>query len=334
MGEPENALSYFQRCFYYLIPQFHDIKDENGNPTISSITVILNDINLLEVFNQKAIALSKFPNSDSLRKSLMTYKEAIQLIDRVRLGFQDKKTKISFAKLAKKIFEGAIVVSLELGMKGDAFSFTEKSKNFTLLEGMRTYKALKYGGVPDSLVKREVNLKSEIARLEKDFFQVNDDDIFEKLRLLKEEQESLLDTLKTNFERYYNLKYDVSVLTLTDIQQNLLDDNQTMIEYFIGEDKSYAFVLKKGEEIKVISLPISTDTLRNWVNTFVNAIYVPYIKSDDLKIKKLQEHYNPTRSRELYSKLGFELYEVLISPIKKKFPEFLTERIVIIPDDI
>ena len=56
---------------------------------------------------------------------------------------------------------------------------------------------------------------------------------------------SLLDSLEHNFPAYYDLKYQSYVATISDIQNDILNAEDTLIEYYMDDSSMYILTLTK-----------------------------------------------------------------------------------------
>jgi len=113
--------------------------------------------------------------------------------------------------------------------------------------------ALQYANLPDSLLEQEKNLKIAITFHKKQLNEaIEYEDITEKERLDKilfEEQQQysqLIANLENNYPDYYRLKYQQNKTHLTDVQQ-ILDDQTTLIEYFVGDRAVYILSIQKNQ---------------------------------------------------------------------------------------
>ena len=147
------------------------------------------------------------------------------------------------------IFDKAIqAASLQQQVK-EAFQLSEKSKTQTLLEDIQYNEALMATQLPDSLLKLERALKTEIADLEKRFFnkEPGRDSTSDHARLF-EQKKALNDFilhLEQNYPDYFRLKYNTIQPSIATLQQALLNDSTALIEYFTGDSTLYVFTLTR-----------------------------------------------------------------------------------------
>ncbi len=257
----------------------------------------------------------------SLQNSINTYKQADTLIQTMRQSFTNYQDKLTFSKTAKEIYEGAIAAQLvlyevEKDQKSleQAFYYAEKSKANTLKELLTDANAKKFTGLPEDLIALEKELRIEksfykssiteelsnkkvdstkISTFENELFRVN------------RSQDSLIDVLEQNYPKYYELKYQNSIVTVANIQQQL-DDQTTVVEFFTSDSTTYAFTISK-EAIGVKTL--HTKELTKKIETFRSQVIE----------KDLQQ----------YKQQAYELYTTLIAPIRDQLKG---DQLLIIPD--
>ena len=223
----QKALSFQQQSLKYLLPSFH-FQDDYKNPPIN---IIRDRPTLIESLNDKAKTLKNLAVVKEQEKNLEaaknTYDLLIQLIDQVRFSFESDASKQFLAKNAKDIIENAIEVYSELykidkdpNYLNTVFHLIERSKSGILLDALAETDAQTKAGVPIHFVNRERHLKKEISGLEaniKEEASTENLENREKIILFNRQLDKLIDTLKTNYPKYHQLKYAVAEVTLNDI---------------------------------------------------------------------------------------------------------------------
>lgn len=309
------ALQSYQLAIIAVVYDF-DNTDVKKNPTLDNI---VHQVELLKSLSYKAKTLQLMEN---YKASLEVYQLCSQLMDKMRSSFQHSGSKLLFMEQGNTIYEEAIVTALALGDKKTAFEFAEKSKAMLLLEAMRGVEARL--GLPEDLVKKESDLKIDIAYYERKIWEERQKDepseenikkweslIFD----LKEEYTALKDRLETDYSDYYASQYNSEVSSVKEVQRNLLNSKSAMVSYFIGEEQVYIFTItKKGIEVTTID---KTDNLTDWVNNMRLCL------QRDSRIK----NYHAT-----YYETAFQLYNIFLQPALRNLPKGI-EQLIIIPDD-
>ncbi|MEZ5058805.1 MAG: CHAT domain-containing protein [Saprospiraceae bacterium] len=215
----------------------------------------------------------------------------------------------------------------------ETFSFAEKSKATILQSQIKETDALHYANIPDSLLKKEYDLRIDITYNEKRRQDKMNEGLSETdtlvLRIssrlfdLNQEYEVLKQKFETDYPEYYKLKYDLSTVSLEEVQNKLLEKDQTLLEYFVGDSSIYLFVVKPDDYI-VEEVKMDFD-LESLVATLQSGLYDYYKTPASDRTDELYE-----QSVTQYAKVAHQLYEKLIEPVKDK----LNENLVIIPDGI
>ena len=197
----------------------------------------------------------------------------------------------------------------------NAFEIAEKTKSRLLKINLNAVNATRFNNVPDSILIKDRELKKSISKYEKLKFESKNDSILndctDKLFLLKRKKDKLYDLILTQYPKFHNLKYNHKVIDVSSIQQQL-DINQTLIEYFIGDNNIYLFTITKNKyKVKSIEIPQDFD---QWVIQLRNSIY----------------NYDDEKQTNQYLASAHLLYNTLIKPIKKE----LKQKLIIIPDGV
>lgn len=256
---------------------------------------------------------------DSLTFSLKIALVADRIITKVRKTMFSKKDKIDLGKISSKIYEEGIKCCIQLrnvGVKTDSISqaalyFSEQNKASVLSNMIAKANALKFAGLPDSLVEVEKKLISEIENYRRLLLEDENEDeqisLRDKIFNAERKYEDLNVFLEKKFPQYYSIKNSTTKTDFTDVQ-NHIDKNTAVVSYFIGENKLYILVVTT-EEFNVINVS-GKSHIKNDVNDFVSSL--------------------KTGEIDQYSNANIGLYEKLIAPIEDEIKG--KSKLVIIPD--
>ncbi len=211
----------------------------------------------------------------------------------------------------------------------ESFDFAERSKAMLLYEAMQETNALAVSGIPDSLLQQEYDLRIDIAyhdkkRQEKLSESAAHTDstvltIGGKLFDLNRRYEALKSRFEANYPQYYKAKYDLSTISLAEVQNDLLQPGQSLLEYLVGDSNIYVFLVRRDtfyvHEIK------HDFPLEQWVRDMTKDGIYGYSKQDNERKKETTANY--TRS-------AYQLYEKLVAPVA----DWLTEQVVVVPDAV
>lgn len=291
----------------------------------NSNKIVLNRIELFEAL--EGLAKTKLAKGQ-IDEAYIIYEATIQKIEETRSSFHDNASKIQLAGIVKRIYEGALKTTVRLNRLEKAFHLSENSKVYTLLEGMRHYKAMNIKGLEKEL-KEEKDLQKIIAALEIEFVTLEDGSL-EKGRVsnkILQKRDSLnrfYSKMKDN-PQYQTLVMNTPPPDIQTIQNSLLKKDQALIEYFVGEDSMYAMLISKDTALQIITLDCDEQELDYLVDKLLS----------NLRKEELKRQKNPIGDQKLdpqNSHLTFAgaLYEKLFAPLSANLKEI--KNLIIIPD--
>jgi CHAT domain-containing protein/Tfp pilus assembly protein PilF len=323
----EQALHCYQQAIIALVSDFEN-QNIYSNPPLKNIS---EEIRLLSIFAKKAATLEalysqKTKDIKDLTFSLLTYDLAIQLVDKISRGYKAEASRLFLRENAHDVYCQAIDVAYDLyqlthneEFKHKAFLFAEKSKARVLQQALLDSKAKKFGGIPDSLLEQEYQLKNELALYDKKIFKEREqgsagDSI--KIRFwqdrifgLNRNYESLMARFETEYPEYYKLKYQAPVVSPWLLQKKIAEENFTVLEYFVTDNSVITFILTKNSFDMIAS---SKDSLfENRIKTMLSAL-------------KSSDYFG-------YASKASLIYQLLIAPIESQIS---TQQLIIIPDGL
>lgn len=195
------------------------------------------------------------------------------------------------------------------------FDLSEKNKSALLRFSMNDVR-LKNSLVPEEIVSVEHDIDQRLTTLKSDLqkaFQEEEKEgsvisdlerqIFSTLR----ERELLVVDIEKNYPEYYDLKFNTTTASVSVVQNEILEGDQSLVEYFIGDSSIYVFVISKSD-FKIKRLPIP-----NGLEDMI-AQLPGYLKVEDL---------------ENYADVSHKLYNALVRPLNLN-----SEKLIIVPDGI
>lgn len=270
-----------------------------------------------------------------LLNSRATYRHCLALVDRFRDDLPTIGAQTSDLAEIHHIYEEAINIELEVtgskkgGAPESAFAVNEKSKSFLLYAGIRESQAIHFDQIPEEIRAKESNLRQQISQLENKRNtetgkgKKGDDpamiELMSKLFDVRRAYESLIKIIENQYPEYYRLKHDLQVESVSNVQQNLLQPDQALLEYFVGDSSIFIFLVKK-DDYRVIEVK-KDFPLENRVQQLRHGIY--------------GYHTNPKRTDKLrdsciaaYIQSATALYQKLLAPVDSLLPR----RVIIVPD--
>ena len=214
MNRGEEALQSYQNAIGVLL-----VKENNVLKTADVSDLIAPE--LLDAFAAKARILPKIhANLAGFHATFETLNKCDTLISRLMITYDADNSKYFLAEKAQPIYAQAIEIAYQLSQnttiekarfyQNAAFNFCEKNKAIVLLDNLKDQKAKHFGGIPDTLLAAECNLKADIAFAEKQLYDAPDslkttckNAIFTAKQVFLNFQKQL----EIDFPTYYNLKF-------------------------------------------------------------------------------------------------------------------------------
>ncbi len=259
---------------------------------------------------------------------------ADQLIDHLRISYTATASKLVLAQSAQAIYSDAVHLSTTIGDLTEdktyyeqAYYYAEKSKGLILLEALKKSEAASFTGVADDRLEMIDQIETEIGSLETQLFLLQQrpqgnikarvDSLHKLIFGRKQSLKESIQKLEKDYPEYYRLRYETDPPNIIWLQSHLLEENESILEYFLGNRFLYIFVVNKTD-FQVVSLPIPEDfrsIITNYNNTIRNFPFVP--------TKELPSNI------ESYAKAAFSLYQYLIAPVEG----LIHHRLIVIPDE-
>ncbi len=286
------ALDYYQKALISNSDNFN-YSDPKINPGsehfYNSNTLISTMFAKAQAFMDKST--HKTLKFSDLKISLKTLYACDSLIDVMRQHKTNESDKIALGNSANQVYEtGALLCHLmayEAVRKEQyyeqSFYFAEKNKSAVLLEAIADASAKSFANIPDSKLEIERSFKDEIAFYTHELAKKPGGDIEknyrEKLFEQRNEYSLFVSNLEKNYPRYFDLKYNVSVPSVAQLQTTL-DDKTAIISYFLtpGTNRIFIYIITR-DKFKVENIPMTEDLgrhihgLRNGINYKVYDIY-------------------------------------------------------------
>ncbi len=311
-----NSLKSFQEALKIISPNFTSTELQ-AVPTSQQINATLVGIQVIASKTKALVQYGKvYDDRASLDAALKHYEVISGLIQRNRQSFQSNVSKHILSGEVLSLYEEAIEVALALydtyteqEYLAQAFQFAEANKAAILLEELQANLALGQGNLPDSVKQKEENLAITINFLDKSILEAKENNREKEWIAKLEDQKftaaqmrsQLIRQIEVNSPDYYKLKYQVQTSSLEMIQNQLIKQGQGLLEYFVGKQRAYVFLIVKDS--------IAVEVIEEWeacqqqVNDLVNLLG--------------KAPLSPTFNTELLNikELGHALYLRLLNPI-------------------
>jgi CHAT domain-containing protein/tetratricopeptide (TPR) repeat protein len=194
--------------------------------------------------------------------------EATDTIESVRVNLKSQQLRTLYLASVRKYYEFQIEVLMKLhqqrpneGFNARALQISEKSRARSLLESLREARAEIRQGVEPSLIEKEQSLRRLIAEkageqtrlLSGKYTEENARDMAQQLEALTTEYDSVQSRIRQTSPRYAAL-IEPSPVGVEVIQKQLLDQNTLLLEYSLGEQKSFVWAVTP-DSVKSFELP-------------------------------------------------------------------------------
>ncbi len=306
-GNLDSASHYYQNAIESSINNF-------GNTALYSdlkLKEVISPIHLLESLVLKAetfyLLYSKnSTNNSNIENALDTYLLALDLLEKMRMELQTESSKILLSDNYFGFFEKATNVALELYRQTKnqtyiefAFKFSESNKANILHQSIFDSKAKLFSGIPDNLIKKEKELRVDLAfyNTELNKEKQKKDEAKDSSKIMRFEDNSfdlnieyqeLLSRFEKEYPKYYNMKYKNEVISVKDIQQRL-DDYEVLLEYFVGDSTLFIFTIDKNNYDVYSGTSPENSTIKKLINSIYNQDTDKYLESSYALYKKLIE---------------------------------------------
>lgn len=313
----EESLSYFQKALTANSFNFES-KAFAHNPGPQEA---LKPLYQLVILMRKARAFETYYYGYSLKKShlenaLATLIEADRHIELLRANRTSKKDQLALSDLAAEVYEDAQRICLTLDevslfkteYPAKAFYYSEKSKAISLLNALVESDAKRFSKVPTDLLEKENALKADLSYYNTQLALAGTSEEREEIRKtlfeLQQTYQRFMQDLEEEYPQYFNLKHNVSVSQVEDVQQSL-KANEVLISYSIAPktDRVYMYIIKK-EEFEAKQLPYLNDILR-YIKGFRNTVYYRLENRFDELAYQLYKWLIPKKSITAGEKLIF-----------------------------
>lgn len=329
-NNPDSAISGLLKATHALFPSDQST-NYFENPSPESIPL---DPFISIFFSKKAeILYSAFQKTDSveyLKAALDAYMLGINEALKSRKSLVTIRSKAIYSKQFNNHFDRAIAMASDLYNRDQSSEnfrkllwISDQSKSATLKDMLKKESNSRLG-LPEELIAREMDLKTQINFLEQTIYksgitrkiQSGNEDEMETQKLIeaKAELTELTAALRTTHPRYYNLMYGQDEKYGTEYFERLVMRNKNLedyliIDYFESEDKIYAQYVK-GKKSGVLSVPKT-----------------PELKASVARFKECLNNKNDVD----YQSEAYFIYQQILEPILESVK---TKSIVIIPDGI
>ena len=263
---------------------------------------------------------------------------AIEVIESLRTKVASQELRASYFASVRQHYELYMDVLMQLdkvrpaeGFAAAGFAISEKARARSLLESLQEARADIRQGVDINLLERERSLQQTLYEKTARHAQVlgSSSDAAEAEALSKEidrlsiEYEEVRSQIRSSSPRYAALT-QVQPLSLSKIQQQVLDDGSLMLEYALGDERSYVWAITRSE-IFSYELPA-----RSEIETAAQDVYTSLTASQPLPGETLQQtEARVAKANEQLPAQIAQLSRIILGPVSSRLG---TKRLLVVPD--
>jgi CHAT domain-containing protein/tetratricopeptide (TPR) repeat protein len=355
-GEKDKALDYFKRA----LSLSQSLSDPRGQAyALNSVGYVYEMMGqkqkALDYYKQ-AIALNRatedrageaqtLHNIASVARDLGDFKYAydqsktlLSTVEALRTKVTSQELRASYFASAHQHYELYIDILMRLhkqnptaGYAAAALEASERARGRVLLDLLNEARADIRQGVDPALLQQERDLQQLLnAKAERQVRLLSEAHTEEQSAAIKKEvaeittrYEEALAQIRANSRRYATLMQP-RTLSLSEIQQQLMDADTMLLEYSLGDERSYLWAVTSTSAI-AYELPG-----RNKIEDAAIRLYRSLTAhSEPQRGKSPQQRRNTLVEDSQYSQAATELTKMLLEPIA---PHLATKRLVIVAD--
>src|SRR6266498_2671439 len=237
LGETQKALDKYNEALLI----FQEIGDRNGEATI-----------LLEIARVEQ-------KRGDLTQARQTIEQAVSIIESLRTNIAGQELRASYFASRQEFFETYIDVLMKqrrqnpaAGIDAVALSVSERARARSLLELLEEARAEIRQGVDSSLLERERSLQqrlnaraaAQVRLLNRKHTPEQADAAAKEIAAITDEYEEVQAQIRARSPRYAALTQP-QPLSLMEIQQQALDEDTLLLEYALGEQRSYLWLVSQ-----------------------------------------------------------------------------------------
>ena len=234
-------------------------------------------------------------------------KRSIAIIEEIRGSVKVEELKTSFMKKYINVYELLIEMLIQEGKAEEAFNYAERAKARNFLDSLGNKRIIPNKSGDVELAEKERTLRTQIHSLESAVIRIKPEDhqimrnIQMRMKVLQEEYFNVIEKLKTSNPAYSSL-ITINPFSLREIQ-GVLKPDETIIEYFTGENLTYIWIITSGK-IDVVVIQENLKTIARRVNRLRSSMLLkPNEKVDDEKVNE-------------YRKQLSEFYTLILKPVE------------------
>ncbi len=249
------------------------------------ITDLSNKIDALELFEKKAEILLK---KESLTEALDCYSLIQRIFSQLMTTYVlNEQSKLFLIERMKGVNETAIRTAIRNNDTARAYEFSQQSRSMLLLQQIQQGQTLNTMGLPETVLKQGRRLQitvqellkerraAEVANDSKTFSTISNR-YFGAVRAYEEWESNL----ESDYPDYFKMKHELPSISVSELQQWLKKRKTTLLEYFLGEDYLFVFIVD-GRQLNVETIHLD-DAFRFNIHHLKEAVRHPKMDQESV----------------------------------------------------
>lgn len=320
----EAGLTSYQKAIVYAIDRTRAVNHEDLF-NLKDLELATEKTKLLNHVISKANGWLKYYHHDNnqnhLFQALQTFALADRLADIIRSESTEYQSKLFWREKGASLYMKAVEVSYLLDRPKDAYYYMERNKALLLLEDVSNEQAKDIAQLPDSVAKKEFDLKRAIFLSENEL-QVNSSKSSDEIEILREKvyankrhYDQFAKALSTAFPKYAGLKKKADILPYTDFKKTYLSNDEVVLQYILNDEQGYGLLSSID---RIIFFKIDDPHL---LNEKVISLY-----------KKLTDFVSTKKKITDYNRLSNEVFKALFP--ERVYQSIQGKKVTIVTDYI
>jgi CHAT domain-containing protein/Tfp pilus assembly protein PilF len=274
----------------------------------------------------------------NLTQARQRIEQAVGLIESLRTNIAGQELRDSYFAYRQEFYRSYIDILMQMRKQNPdaafdavAFAVSERARARSLLELLKESRADIRQGVDGSLLERERSLRqrintkaaAQLSLLNRKHTPEQADAAAKEITSITDEYEELMAQIRASSPRYAALTQP-QPLGLADIQQQVLDTDTLLLEYSMGDDASYLFVVSQTS-ITSHRLPKRAE-IEEATRRVRELLTAPQPQPGDTEAK---HRARVKEARASYWPRAAELSRMLLSPVASQLGR---KRLVIVAD--
>ncbi|MFK7923756.1 MAG: tetratricopeptide repeat protein [Bacteroidia bacterium] len=252
-----------------------------------------------------------------------------QIVDYFRTSYRAEGSQLFLQESIVPFYESGIIFAqqrFEQSGNSDylafAFGLSEQTAAVLLRKSIKQTEGASQTEIPDTLINLEESCRTLLEFYDRQLNSAIESHLVEAYQEARFQQLQTYDSIQTHLERnypvYFQRKNQTPISNIEDIRENLLSPEQSLIEYFIGKENVFSFLL--NQDTLILTQQAKPKDLSQQVAELRQGIYSYFLapnQSDSLYLASLR----------LYRQGASQFYQSLIAPIAP----YLGKKLMIVP---